>query len=600
MKRFLLLSIIALFSLKGFAQENKLPINQFQTEFSKAYASYPDVPKGLLEAVSFTMTRLQHIKSVEESCVGMPKVYGVMGLTLDGKNYFKNNLNYVASVSGIKTVDIINNPESNILAFAAAYSYQLSILSPFQNQEENVAQIISQLSELPSNKTEQDFALNSHLYSVLSFMNNKEMQIAYNFPNPNFNLEIVFGQENLKVLQAGYVNATNGNVSGGGVNYKKSTINNKTADYGPALWAAADNSNWSSRNGTPVSEVTIHTVQGSYAGCISWFQNPSANVSAHYVVRSSDGQITQMVLEKDKGWHVGNSNPSAIGLEHEGYVNNPAWYTTAMYQASADLVRDITQSGYGINPLRTAYFPWTATTNYNVSSIPGSCIKIKGHQHFPSQTHTDPGANWDWDYFYKLINDPFTTANSSTAQSGTITDMGGAGNYTNDEHTYFLIQPAGAQSIMLMVNQFDIESTWDYLYIYDGTTVFDPLVGRYDGTTIPPTINVNGGNVLVEFRSDCGTVAAGYDISWNASITTGVYEESLDLMNVYPNPSQGMVNVSFGQTQTGVLLLTNLLGESIRQVSFENEYSKRINLEGLSKGVYLMNWNNQITKLVIQ
>src|SRR3546814_1715674 len=72
-----------------------------------------------------------------------------------------------------------------------------------------------------------------------------------------------------------------------------------------------------------VREVAIHTMQGSYAGSISWFQNSSSQVSAHYLIRSSDGQVTQMVREYNKAWHVRSHNPRSIGIEHEGYISNP-------------------------------------------------------------------------------------------------------------------------------------------------------------------------------------------------------------------------------------------------------------------------------------
>ena len=71
-------------------QGNYLAVKAY---FDKAYLAYPEIPKGMLEAVSFTMTRFYHVLATgEESCVGLPRVYGVMGLTLDGKNYFRNNL----------------------------------------------------------------------------------------------------------------------------------------------------------------------------------------------------------------------------------------------------------------------------------------------------------------------------------------------------------------------------------------------------------------------------------------------------------------------------------------------------------------------------
>ena len=120
-----------------------------------------------------------------------------------------------------------------------------------------------------------------------------------------------------------------------------------TCDYsGCDQWVSASSSNYSnySRDASDIDYVIVHTVQGSYDGCISWFQNASASVSAHYVVRSSDGAVTQMVAEEDVAWHAGNwdYNLGSVGIEHEGYVEQPSvYYTEAMYQSSADLTRDI-------------------------------------------------------------------------------------------------------------------------------------------------------------------------------------------------------------------------------------------------------------------
>lgn len=59
-----------------------------------------------------------------------------------------------------------------------------------------------------------------------------------------------------------------------------------------AAWAASPHF---SSGRSSYEFVLIHTMQGSYAGTKSWFQNASSNVSSHYILRSSDGQITQMV-----------------------------------------------------------------------------------------------------------------------------------------------------------------------------------------------------------------------------------------------------------------------------------------------------------------
>ena len=262
-----------------FTQKHQLPVNNYKQEFDYAYNQYPDVPRGMLEAVAYTMTRFHHIQNPIGSCVGLPKTYGVMGLTLDGQNYFRNNMNYISQVSGISVNDILQNPQQNILAYAAAYHHELMLLSPFQYQSQNYAQILRNLSELPDKNLQQDFALNSHLYAVFSFLNETKMQKKYGFSNYNLDLEKVFGEENLNVLQSSKVTIGKSNVVGdNGQLYKSKIPNNKSVDYPPAIWNPADPSNWSSRAGTPISAITIHDIEGSYAGAISWFPNPSANV----------------------------------------------------------------------------------------------------------------------------------------------------------------------------------------------------------------------------------------------------------------------------------------------------------------------------------
>jgi PKD repeat protein len=507
MKTCYLIGII-LFALNTKAQTTIY--NTYQSEMDLAYQQYPDVPKGMLEAISFTTTHFSNITdATPESCFGLPHVYGVMGLTQDGQGYFKNNLSMVSRLSGYSKTTIKSNPETGIIAYAAAYDYLLDSLQV--SSIENQIKIIEILSEIPQdNNVTNNYALDCHTYSIYTFLNNTNKQQAYNFPNHNIDLEQIFGANNLAVLSSsentfGHTGISNPN----GLMYEVSLM--KTAEYGPALWVATPTCNYSSRSGTPISAVTIHTIQGSYAGAISWAQNCSAGVSYHYVVRSSDGQITQMLLEADKGWHIGSENPYCIGIEHEGYVDDPSWYTVALYAASADLCRDITQSGYGINPLRT-YFG-DATTGVNVL---GACTKIKGHQHYPNNTHTDPGINWDWEGFYKLINNtPSYTTYS--AGSGNLYDSGGAtGNYTDDERELYLIQPINSDSVTATFNSFDIEQDWDFLFIYDGTTPNAPLIGKYTGTVSPGTINSTGGDLLLEFRSDCATSASGWEIAYTS------------------------------------------------------------------------------------
>ena len=154
----------------------------------------------------------------------------------------------------------------------------------------------------------------------------------------------------------------------------------------PAAVGWAGSPNYSAGRST-YEFVVIHTMQGSYSGTKSWFLNPASQVSAHYIVRSSDGEITQMVEHANTAWHVQCYNGRSIGIEHEGFIADPGtWYTDAMYTESAKLTA------------------WIA----NRHGIPKNRTHIIGHYEVASSCntggHTDPGTGWNWTKYMTLVN----------------------------------------------------------------------------------------------------------------------------------------------------------------------------------------------------
>lgn len=480
-----------------------------QSPFQNAYTAHPSVPQGLLEAVAWTNTHMVHLEHQAPSCSGYPKAYGIMGLHDDGQNYFIENGKLVEQLSGITVQQQKSSPENQIMAYASAFE-QLLISTGNVNDPQHLRECLHALSEIPDSGVVNLMARDMQVYAVFDFMESNTFGQLYGFTPYHFDGEAIFGADNYHVLASPEIKFTANGIQGEN-NTIYSALETKSLEYGPAIWNPAATCNFSSRNGVAISAITIHTIQGSYAGAISWAQNCAAGVSYHYVIRSSDGQVTQMLLEADKGWHVGSENPYTIGYEHEGYVDDPSWYTEEMYTSSADLSRDIVNSGYGIPPLRTYYGASSATIN-----VLGGCTKIKGHQHYPNQTHTDPGINWNWEKYYKLINNTpvFTTI---SAASGNLYDTGGAAsNYQDDERELWLIEPANTAQITLNFTAFDLESGYDNLFIYDGNTLDAPLIGSFTGSNSPGTIVSSSGSLILEFRSDCGTTAAG----WEANYTT--------------------------------------------------------------------------------
>lgn len=484
-----------------------------QEFFQDAYNQNPSLPEGILETYSWSRTRFKHLdETIQPSCVGIPQAVGIMGLFEDGKDYFNENAKLVATSSGVSLEEQRSNPVTQINAFAVAFSTIYDQHLAEVNDEGKALYLsLFDISEIPTASLTEIYAKESQIFEILRWMNDATFMNDLGYAPKTYNLVGIFGKYGYEVLNAKRVYLSSESiVSKAGKTYKPSLL--KSTEYGPAIWDPAPACNFSTRD-LPISAITIHTIQGNYAGAIAWAKNCDSNVSYHYVVRSSDGQVTQMVLEADKAWHVGSENPYTIGYEHDGYVDDPSWYTTELYESSAGISRDIVESGYGIPALRTYFGPSSATTN-----LLGGCTKIKGHQHYPNQTHTDPGINWDWERYYKLINNTYTPT-VVTSATGSLFDSGGEfGNYSDDERMLWLIQPTDAASITLNFSAFDVEVDYDYLFIYDGATPDDALIGKYTGTNSPGTVSSTGGSLLLEFRSDCATVNPGWAVTYTSEI----------------------------------------------------------------------------------
>ncbi len=161
-----------------------------------------------------------------------------------------------------------------------------------------------------------------------------------------------------------------------------------TVDYEPAVWRPSPNFN------TRVGEthfVIIHTCEGSYTGCWSWLVNPVSVVSSHYVIDEEGTEISQLVRERDRAWHIAatydctrdlgqdchlngiQSNHITIGIEHAGFASQSSFPATQI-EASAALVCDITRD----------------------NDVPRDWQHIVGHGQLQPWNRTDPGPNWPW------------------------------------------------------------------------------------------------------------------------------------------------------------------------------------------------------------
>ena len=568
MKRTILF-IALLLSLSAFVKAQNIEEQDYKSAFRAAYEAYPYIPRGLLEAISFTNTHCNHLTDANYFHDGpdaMPRAYGLMGLVKKGKGYFRENLHLVSELSGISEAEILESPEKNVLAYAKAFERLAKENKAIEIK--GYLSVIQQLSELPIGEEKDVYPMQSMLYSVCTFLNDAKKAEQYGFPKYDIDLKSVFA-EHYDLLTAPQLGLT------------------RFPDYPLAIWDPAPECNWEPRTKI-VSAVVIHYTEGTYAGCISWFKNCESEVSAHYVIRSADGQVTQMVREADKAWHARTANGYTIGIEHEAYGNIWSFFTEEMYQSSANLIRDICSRHANINGHRTFYCDTLdngTCLNNGLHNLGGeeACTKIRGHQHYPDQSHTDPGPYWDWNYYYKLINEgtPITVLEG---EEGRLDHQ----NYNDDERKIWVIRGPEESTIQLDFSSFSLEDDYDFLWVYDGDNVFAPKIGRWN-TQSPGSVQSTSNAMCVEFRSDCLTTDMGWEASWTAVMPTPIEPEVSEIEpGIFPNPTDGKFTIKSDKEGFTDVSVYDVFGVEMVRARFVG--SIEIDASNWASGVYIINY----------
>jgi N-acetyl-anhydromuramyl-L-alanine amidase AmpD len=140
-----------------------------------------------------------------------------------------------------------------------------------------------------------------------------------------------------------------------------------------------------------VAMIIVHTCEGSYVGCWSWLASSASGVSAHYVINEDGTEISHLVTEPMRAWHIGarydcalnrgrrcdlgdvQSNHFTVGIEHAGFAAQPS-FPTRQIELSAQLTCAITRR----------------------HGIPRDNQHIVAHGQLQPWNRTDPGPNWPW------------------------------------------------------------------------------------------------------------------------------------------------------------------------------------------------------------
>ncbi|RKG69585.1 N-acetylmuramoyl-L-alanine amidase [Corallococcus sp. CA054B] len=332
-----------------------------------------NVPVELLKAVSYAETRWQMVRG-EAEFPGQQPAFGLMALRGE-------DLEQGAALAGVTAEAARTDALSNLRAGAARLSQLATDAKVERGDLAAWAPAVAALSGI-SNPEAQAEHVHRSVYAVMNegaVELNQDGSVAVSLEPVK--VEAKFARPQVRAMAAG-------------------------PDYGAAVWRPSPNYNArpSGSTGDP-SMIIIHTCEGSYSSCWSWLTNSASGVSAHYVVNESGSEVSQLVREASRGWHIGatydsslnggkeswlngvSANHFTIGIEHGGYASQtsfPAGQIDASAKLSCDIARD--------------------------NAIIKDSYHIVAHGRLQPSSRTDPGPNWPWSSYISKINSYCGTA----------------------------------------------------------------------------------------------------------------------------------------------------------------------------------------------
>ncbi|EYF04209.1 Negative regulator of beta-lactamase expression [Chondromyces apiculatus DSM 436] len=365
-----------------------VPQTQLDQLFEQAASEF-DVPASLLKAIGFAETRWEMVEG-EEEFEGMPAAFGIMALRGE-------RLERGAELAGVTVEEAKTDALANIRAAAALLSEDADGMELERADLGAWAPVVAAASGIEQAEAQAHYVHNG-VYKALREGLVLETEIG------------VLGSLMPEKAEIRSIAAPPTSAAG--------------PDYANSIWRASPNYNARPSGSTP-RMIIIHSCEGAYSGCWGWLVNTASGVSAHYVVNESGSEISQLVRESNRAWHIGatydknlnggaeaalhgtSSNNFTVGIEHAGYASQASW-ATGVIDASAALSCDITKA----------------------HGIPRDSYHIVAHGRLQPSTRVDPGPNWPWTTYLNKINTACGGSGGGGGGTGIIIDSNNSNNDT--------------------------------------------------------------------------------------------------------------------------------------------------------------------------
>lgn len=345
-------------------------------------------------------------------------------------------------------------------------------------------------------------------------------------------------------------------------------------DYPPAI-SNLTSCNYAEGRNHQIDTWVNHWIgTGTYAGAISWFHNCDAEVSAHFVIRSFDGEITQVVGVENTAWHCGANgypynNSRSIGVEHEATLSNPGqWNSLPMLEASATMA---------------AYF----CDEYGIPkslSLPG----IRGHNQMPGTNTMCPG-NLPWFTWMSLLDVNYSEPDIVIMDMWTYPESPQAGLNSDLFVEIKNVGNANADSLVLSFRVNNEIVGYDSLIVLEADSTH--ILTMTDHVFISSGINEYC--VYVDaVENESNTMNNSYCIDINIQSAFGISEKpERSNLKIYPNPTTNYLIIEWKEETIKTIEIFSLLGTLYK--SYSSITANWIDVHSLAQGNYLLRVQNE-------
>jgi hypothetical protein len=171
-----------------------------------------------------------------------------------------------------------------------------------------------------------------------------------------------------------------------------------------------------------------------------------------------------------------------------------------------------------------------------------------------------------------------------------IYDTGGANSNYGDMETIIrtIIPDLPNKSIVLTFDEFALEPNYDYLYVYDGSSVAAPDLtnGGMTGYDLPGTFTSSAadGALTIKFTSDQALNYAGFSASISCIANLGVAGYGYIDFSYAPNPTNNKVTIN-SKTLMKELTVYNVAGQILYHNTI-NDLSTTLDISSFATGTY--------------